>query len=199
MLKVIALLGNKGSGKDTAAAIIQKLAAPQGWIVRNLKFVSRIKHITADLAGVSTEDIEDPDIKAATRAFMQQFGELAKKHFGAAIWTKHITAALEILEQSDQQNLVVISDMRFAAEVEAITGDFQIYHIMRSNAQDDPSIPSERCGEVAAEYFIPSLYNYGTLEDLTNNLANILRKQEILPSLPETAEELVSLNDPETL
>jgi hypothetical protein len=60
-MAIISLSGRIGSGKDTAAAIIQQIAPYHNWQVK--KFAGKLKQIASILTGIPVEKFESQDFK----------------------------------------------------------------------------------------------------------------------------------------
>jgi len=144
-MKKIAVIGQQCSGKSSAANFIKaqfeypvllKFAQP---IYDTIGALNRPKH----------------------RAFMQQFGDLAKLHFGDLIFTNIFKERVKEIENGDVTDLIICDDMRFGHEIEACReAGFKIMSInatravrqQRSEAQGFAFIENH-----ASEVEVPSL------------------------------------------
>jgi len=101
-MKKFAIIGQQCSGKTSAAGFIASMhSAP---VI--LKFAQPIYDVICALR------------QPKHRAFMQQFSDLAKAHFGPLIFTDIFMATLKALE-SEMFDVVLCDDMRFQQEVVA--------------------------------------------------------------------------------
>lgn len=189
---VIGLIGNAGVGKDSFCEAIARVA-PEGAIVWNLKFASRLKQITAELRECTVHDLDTAGpVKDKCRAFMQQFGQMAKDHFGPTVWIPHVADAIAACKTDDSiVRIVVVTDVRFQAELDFIDKipSSRPLHIARAGSEDNPEIPSENAGQLAADNFIPTIWNDGSLEDLEEKARFTLKLLGILPADVESAED----------
>lgn len=190
---VIGLVGNAGAGKDSFCDAIARVA-PEGAIVWNLKFAARLKQITAELSECSVHDLDVAGpIKDRCRPFMQQFGQLAKEHFGETVWIPHVAEAITACKTDDSLvRIVVVSDVRFAAEAHFIDSirNSHLLHLARAGHEDNPEIPSENASQLAGDFFIPTIWNDGTLEGLDEKARFALKLIGILPADVESAEDV---------
>jgi len=101
-MKKFAIIGQQCSGKTSAASFIaSEFESPY-----ILKFAQPIYDVIGALR------------QPKHRAFMQQFSDLAKAHFGPLIFTDIFMATLKSLE-SEMFDVVLCDDMRFQQELDA--------------------------------------------------------------------------------
>ena len=133
MVRVVALCGRRGAGKD---ALADAMSSRMAFV--NLKFARPMKDALALLFGFGSEDLDGQfkDVVHQTwgvspRTMMQWFGTDVMQHglksispkVGRGFWAeKLIHEAHRVLE--DPRNLIVISDMRFEHELCALEREF---------------------------------------------------------------------------
>lgn len=198
---VIAITGNKGAGKDTYARLAAELIEKAGGFTYGLKFASRLKQLTAKLCDVDISDLEDEKKKEIYRPFLVEFGQLAKKHFGEAVWTHGVLSGLHKIANDSLLRVAFVTDMRFQIEFDVLQ-DFQEdagiavfpIHISRIGCDDSPSDPSEKCQQLAADNFIPTLHNEGDIDTFKTQVKKSLQLMGILPQATESPVSIDDLN-----
>lgn len=196
---VIAITGNKGAGKDTYARLAAELIEEAGGFTYGLKFASRLKNLTAKLCDVDISDLEDVSKKEIYRPFLVEFGQLAKKHFGEAIWTHGVLSGLNKIADDNLLRVAIVTDMRFQVELDSFVTfqkatDIEVFHvhISRIGCDDSATEPSEKCQQLAADNFIPTIRNEGDIDTFKTQVKKSLQLMGILPQDPESP---VSMDD----
>lgn len=196
---LIAVTGNKGAGKDTYAALAAELIEEAGGFTYGLKFASRLKNLTAKLCDVDVSDLEDVSKKEIYRPFMVAFGQLAKKHFGEDIWTRGVISSLKSIANDNLLRVAIVTDMRFQVELDSFVTfqkatDIEVFpvHISRIGCDDSDTDTSEKCQQLAADNFIPTIHNEGDIDTFKIQVKKSLQLMGILPQDPE---DIISMDD----
>lgn len=176
---IIGLSGYARSGKDTVAELLclnyeyrrVAFADPirEAILVLNPKLdsITHVSHRVEDYGWEVTK--QDPEV----RRLLQVMGtEVGRKMFGNDVW---INKALSGLSQEDR---VVISDVRFPNEAEAIKKlGGMVWRINRSNASAVNGHPSEHAMDTYM--FDHVIYNHNSLDDLADEVFMSARKFHI--------------------
>lgn len=118
-MRLVAIAGRKSSGKDTVARIIEICTYNP---YEKIKFVGKLKEMTATLIGCRIEDLEDYHFKEKPlegwgginpRQILQEFGSCGRSLY-KDIW---VASALANLRESGNY---LIPDLRYPNEVSAI-------------------------------------------------------------------------------
>lgn len=166
---VIGLTGKKGAGKDSAAAIVQRMAAAEGHGFAKFAFADPIRREFMSIVGAKTEadydrikrstatvhgnSKQDPVTEIAMREVMRgigmlmrsydenQFVEYVRKQI-LAEYQKHIRDRVP----NGKNTYVCITDVRFANEVAMLHADFAatIIHIVNPNDKSADSHVTEQ-------------------------------------------------------
>jgi len=126
-VRIIALCGPKGSGKDTVANYILT-----HYHAQRLAFADKMREVASLIYGIPIEFFSDPELKniphpglpdgKTPRNFLEFIGETPKE-FDPAIWVKpiirEILAAAAVRPQ-DRFDIQIVTDMRFPIEVQAL-------------------------------------------------------------------------------
>ena len=126
-MKIIGISGRMKAGKTTVArhllSIISSTTSPITYISTN-GFFSYPKKVFADLFGYSGVDMDSQEFKddvhycgKTNRVLMQEFGRKMREIW-LDIWVEHWKEGVLDLTQDDQ--LVIVPDVRFPNEVKAI-------------------------------------------------------------------------------
>ena len=128
---VVALCGSHGAGKDAIAAVLVR----EGGFV-DLKFARPMKDAVRDLFSLTPDHVDGalkdtvhPTWGITPRAMMQWFGTDVMQHslgqlvpsIGRHFWSDRLVCAVR---NEVGGNAVVISDMRFAHELDALRAEF---------------------------------------------------------------------------
>lgn len=131
---VVALCGARGAGKDAVAAV---LAREAGFV--NHKFARPLKDALATLFSLDAAHVDGPlkDVVherwgVTPRALMQWFGTEVMQHglravvpsVGRGFWAERLRASLRSALERDPAARIVVSDMRFEHELEALRAEF---------------------------------------------------------------------------
>ena len=131
---IVALLGHRGAGKD---AIAEVLCREAGYV--NVKFARPLKDALVGIFGLSPEhvdgalkDVPHPHYGVTPRTLMQWFGTEVMQHglskivpgAGRTFWADRLVQAVRALPGGPEGQKVVISDMRFPHEIDALKKAF---------------------------------------------------------------------------
>jgi hypothetical protein len=181
---IIGIAGQKQSGKDTIAKILRRLLEPQGFNYHRVAFADELKKEAAKVLGVSLEEIENN--KAIYRPFLQWYGtdykRLYRKNDNCWIDKAREEILSEIKSAPANQNLFVITDVRFPNEVKfCYEFDFvvqrTIFVTKDSNLPVDLHPSENLLCPAGLDYFI---YNDGSLEELEAEVAKMLKGWKLL-------------------
>ncbi len=172
---LILLVGNKRTGKDTSAAIIQELTGYQ-----RIALADPIKEIVSQITGLTREELEelkeDDKFKLngkTIRQILQDVGQGMKKLFNSEyIWT---SIAYRKIKNSD----AIISDVRLQSEIdffeEALHGQVITIKLIRDVSKNDQHI-TEQADKLKTKYTVE---NNGTIDELKIKLSRILIQETI--------------------
>ncbi len=139
MSQVIALMGNKGAGKDTVAKYIKKYA--KGFKkIYILSFADSLKDATACIFGFDRKMLEGStpasrawreqpllylsnkmNKRVTPRWLLQRIGtDILRKHLYDGIWVDSVINKITKLTLEEKNSLFVITDCRFKNEIEAL-------------------------------------------------------------------------------
>lgn len=181
MKQVFAFTGLKGSGKDTAAKYILDGKFDDSVLI---KFADPLKNMIRTLlteAGFNPDQIEDmvegnlkemPIMEFGGRScryLMQTLGtEWGREKVCDSLW---IDITLNKIANSPKP-IIVVTDLRFANELEAMRSvDAIIHRIERGTVVDKDMHPSET---FVMEMDVPVIKNDGTIEDLHNKIKEMV-------------------------
>jgi hypothetical protein len=176
--RLIALVGLRRSGKDSAAAALVQ----QNWQL--VKFADGLKTMLRayfQYIGVPPADIErliEGDLKEepthmlcgkSTRWAMQTLGtEWGRDLIGGDLWVN------ATLARASQFSRVVISDCRFPNEAKAVQAQGGLVIRIARNGLTADSHPSEQLiGSIPADFMI---VNDGTLDDLHRKVLQLIQQ-----------------------
>ena len=117
---IIGLAGKKQSGKNTVADMLSKLAAHEGWTVKQFAFAYPVKRELADACDVTVDYVEKH--KDMFRLGLQWWGtEFRRAMHGDKYWVKQLNFAMqqEGLGQFDK-HVYIVTDVRFKNEADYI-------------------------------------------------------------------------------
>ncbi len=182
MAKIIGITGRKGSGKDTAAAALV------GWTP--IKFAGAIKEMLKSyLVYMGMTDsgaesmLEDPALKEMPTAFFAGYSPRYAMQTLGTEWGRSIINSnmwvVSTMVRALQYERVVITDVRFPNEVEAVQRQGGIViRIERNAASVAPKHESEfHIDTLGVDYGID---NNGTIESLHASVQAIARIDERL-------------------
>ncbi len=114
----IAIIGQQCAGKTTVANIIKETLEDNGKYVKTIKFTDPIYKSLKALG------------QEKHRAFMQEYGDLAKKHFGEMVFVDNFINAVGYFKYVDA---IICDDVRRVYELEAcLSNGFKIIYIEAS-------------------------------------------------------------------
>jgi hypothetical protein len=159
---ILGFSGKKGSGKDTAAAIMRD-CFPAGTVVR-IAFADALKAEVANACGVPVEHINEN--KDVFRPILQWWGtEFRRNHKGGEdYWIEQLKWTLDTLPSNIRA--VFITDVRFPNEAEMVLGNLGKLVRIESNRfrlnKRDPHVSETALDDVRFDY---TLQNHASLED----------------------------------
>lgn len=196
MIEVIGLHGGLESGKDTAFSMIEKVAQRP---VKRDAFADRLKQSAAAALGYKGDDpiafcnelkevgqitieLYPGDIyKIVTgREYLQWYGtEAHRQVFDPDFWIKAVLPD-EGRDDLEQDTLLVITDVRFPNEAEAVRrvgGEVWEVDASKRKPRDESHASEKRLPDGLIDYVLD---NNGTLEDLERNVRAALESRVFL-------------------
>ena len=181
-IRLIGLGFQIGVGKDCVADV---LCREFGFT--RMKFADALKEAVSLIFGWTRESLEDPAFKQTIDPFwemtprkvLQLFGtEAVRNNIRQDVWVKALERRIGNLSQVQQLAGVVITDMRFLNEVEAIKSwGGQAVRIIRDAYQTsaDAAVTSHKSETELLTYtdWNYVLKNNGTLEDLAESVCRL--------------------------
>jgi len=169
-MKIIGISGKKRSGKDTLCqALIDTIGDRQTY---RIGFADGLKDELCTAMGVTPAYIEQN--KAALRLLLQAWGTDYRRNLcDKDYWIKK--AFTRILKLPAHIQYVVIPDVRFQSEAEALRGIGAV--LVRINSMRSPQ--DNHSSEVDLDrypHFHITVDNNGTLDDLKRQATNIITK-----------------------
>ena len=157
--KIIAIVGKKGSGKDTIGNIIKELD-PE---FQQYSFAMPIKKVITDVFGVPDSQLEDRDL-------MKDVGDAFKEKFDRNIW---IDILFDTIKDKEK---VVITDLRFKNEYDKCRekGVFIIKVVRPEINSSDTHISETELDNISDSKYDAFVVNSGTIEDLKQTIRKIL-------------------------
>lgn len=165
--QIIGVSGRAGAGKDTIAAALRR----DGF--ERIAFADPLKRACAIVFGLTHEqthgrekEIVDLRWGLSPRQIMQRFGtEAIRDVFGEDVWIKSMAAQIERVRAEGSKRGVVIPDVRFPNEAEAVRAwGGQLWRVVRP----DVAAVAEHVSETALDrfQFDVTVHNTGTIDDL---------------------------------
>lgn len=178
-LDIIAICGLKRSGKDTLANYISSK-----YNYKHVKISSKLKEIVRCAFDLTEDDVESnkkdlihPSMGVTPRRLMDFLGTRVFQYeiqnilpnIGRKFWIENL------LSQKTTNESIVISDLRFHHEAEAIKSLFpnsMIIKIMKGSNQPDSTYVSEtEVLDITSDY---TIYNNGSIHEFTTQFDKIL-------------------------
>lgn len=168
---LIAMTGQKRSGKDTVAAFFEKdgyekvaFAGPLKGMIKSLLLSAGLTEEEADERINGSDESKEEPLSIlqgqSSRFAMQKLGTEWRNFFGANLWSDIVKTKV------DSTPLVVLTDMRFLHESTFVTdrGGYQV-RVRRAGQKKGVDLhPSET--EMEQIGVDVTIYNYGSLIDL---------------------------------
>lgn len=122
--RVISMVGKNGAGKTTCASTLAEALRGYGYNVQELSFATPLKKIAAAYLDTTKEK--------GGRTTLDFFGQDLKKQIGEDIFARSLVNRVD-----PEADYVIIDDMRFMVEYEALIDAFdwvKIFHVNRKTA-----------------------------------------------------------------
>jgi hypothetical protein len=149
-MKYIGIAGFAGSGKDTAADAISSIF-PQA---KSHFLATPLKNTVSDLFMIPSHHMYDRTKKEeinkewgkSPRQIMQDFGMMIRQNFGDDFWIKRLDITLGYLysKEHEQDNIIVVPDIRFQNEIDWIYSKGGILLVIQRDSIEPMDHPSER-------------------------------------------------------
>lgn len=187
-MKLIGLTGRAGSGKDTVARF---LCEAHGFV--QIALADPLRDGIKAMLGITDEQLQDRDLKEATidwlgrspRELLQTLGtEWGRNHIASDIWLRVAARRIEKYRQSKpclHIAGIVVSDIRFENEADWLREQGgQVWHIKRKagNCLDGQAAAHSSEQHIPARAGEPRIYNFGTLEELYDQVTEIIMETE---------------------
>lgn len=172
--KVVGLLAEAGSGKDTVYSIFKTLLSDK--TVVRIAFGDAVKEEVADRHDISIEDLEDN--KESFRNILQHWGTEYRRKSDEFYWIKKIKPQVDILKTN--ADVIVFTDVRFLNEADFIRKELK-GSIIKITAEADRVLKSDHRSETEMKYIKPDwlLPNNGTVTELAEGVAFLIHDLEI--------------------
>jgi hypothetical protein len=130
MKKIYAFAGRAGSGKNTAAEILEDVIRENDEETNMLQFA--FASILKDIANMSLRlsPTEAEDLKRmggvrianglTIRQFYNTLGDVIKSHFGRDVWAKMTLENMKYIDELVGLNTAIVTDLRYPIEQEAL-------------------------------------------------------------------------------
>lgn len=164
MLKVIAISGRAGSGKDTVAKVIQKRLAEQWISCRIIHYADLLKYICKEYFDWDGQKDEKG------RRLLQYVGTDVVRGWDANFWVDFVVTMLRFFR--DRWEYVVIPDARFPNEISELrNAGFDVTHLRIERPGFDSILTKDQMAhpsETALSGYTPdsTIVNSGTLTEL---------------------------------
>lgn len=185
-MKVIALTGLAGSGKDTVADIIQQLIPNN---VARYSFANPVKEAAAVITGLDLSyfssdnpdrEVVHPNWNMTPRKILQLLGtDCCRDLIHKDIWIKRAQVEYHLaLHKYPRSKMFIITDCRFNNEAEWIKSiEGEIWHVSRpQELKGDRAIESDHITEqgIDEKYYDTIIQNDQGIEELELNIVEAL-------------------------
>ena len=184
LIMIISFSGRIGSGKDTAAQIVQELYPEMNWQIKGV--ADKLRHVAHIFTGIPPLNMTDQDVKNQSlgdewggitlRTFLQRLGtDAIRDNLDESAWVNALMVDYKPFESYSTGQIVsnisllepnwLITDCRFPNEVEAVKNrGGTCFRIIRP---DNPYPQSTHESETAIDHIeMPTIINDGNLEQL---------------------------------
>jgi len=171
-MKILAISGHAGHGKDTAADLIRQRLEQEGRHVLVVHFADLLKHICRSFFGWNGE--KDP----SGRELLQYVGTDVIRASHPDFWVDFIISILELFHSTWDD--VLIPDARFPNEIERLREEgFSVLHlrVLRPGYQSKLSPQQQKhASETALDHAQPdyTLLNQGTMDTLQHSVGDFM-------------------------
>lgn len=167
-MKVIAISGKAGHGKDTVAGIIQRQLAEQWKSCRIIHYADLLKYICRSLFDWDGKKDEKG------RSLLQYVGTDVIRAADPDFWVNYVVVMLNFF--GDRWDYVLIPDARFPNEIDRLRdAGFDVTYLRVERPGFDSGLTDEQKAhpsETALSGYEPDavIYNTGTMQELENNV-----------------------------
>lgn len=186
-MKLIGLTGRAGCGKDTVARF---LCEANGFV--QIALADPLREGIKAMLGITDKQLQDRALKEATidwlgrspRELLQTLGtEWGREHVAADLWLRVAARRIERIKASPpclHVAGIVISDIRFENEADWLREQGgQVWHIKgRSTTASNTAAAHSSEQHVPAMAGEPRIYNFGTLDNLYEEVTEFLMETE---------------------
>jgi len=179
---VVGLSGKFGSGKDTAATLLQEAMPHMNW--KRIAFATLVKAVVATLTSTTLQDnLSDAGKQSVPNGFnhslgtlQQKVGMAMRKEIDERVWVRAAFAAI------GPHDNVLVTDVRFPNEFAEIKYNRQGIVIRlqgrteRLSETRDPSHPSETALDTFVDAFDAIVENDGTIDQLRDRLVLVVKE-----------------------
>lgn len=185
---LIGLTGRAGCGKDTIASF---LCEAHGFV--QIALADPLRDGLKAMFGVTDEQLHRRDLKEAPidwigrspRELLQTLGtEWGREHVAADLWLRVAARRIDRIKASPpclHVAGIVVSDIRFENEADWLREHGgQVWHIKRQTGNQLDSQAAAHSSEqhIPAKAGEPRIYNFGTLEQLYDQVTEIITETE---------------------
>ncbi len=173
---IIAFSGKKGSGKDTAAAILETQLKESGFLIRRDQFAARLKKACSIIFNTPMEYFEDENLKKQIhsetrltyRQILQKVGtDLFRNQIDSKIWAR--APFTKVLKEKE---ILILTDLRFRNEAEQVKlHGGKIIRINRPGLISDSHISETEMDDYGSFDYV--IHNDGTLDQLKEAIQNL--------------------------
>lgn len=173
-MKVICISGKAQNGKDTSAEFMKAILEAKGQKVLIAHYGDLVKYVTQSFFDWNGEKDE------RGRSLLQKVGTDIVRKKDPNYWVRFVADMLSFFYGS--WDYVLIPDCRFPGEIDYLKEHgFHTIHmrVVRQNFQSPLTEEQQNHpSETALDHTLPDHYinNYGSLEDLRNTLAGIVKE-----------------------
>lgn len=182
---IIGIAGKAGNGKDCVYKAIHNLTY-KSFEVKRIAFADGVKKEVADACAITMQDIEDN--KERFRPLLQWWGTDFRRYEQPNYWLDIWRSKMAWIKSSLAKSLIVVPDVRFLNEVEAIkaAGGVVWYVVAVNKPSITYSITDAHSSENQLEYYQHFDFHIKNEWNKTSELIEKIRKEliniNILPS-----------------
>jgi len=189
---LIAFIGRKGSGKDTAANFATdafgRLGEPT--LTAYFNFASVLRDITLNTLNLSNQQYEflkrNPEVNVANnldvRSFMNKLGDNLKRYFGKYVFTEITVERIKDTLVEVNPDLMLVTDVRYPHELAALKKlcedkgiEFVSIKMINENLQDEICLDGT---EHESEYQVDDIHGQFVIK--AKDIEEIKKKMEVI-------------------